>query len=121
MFHSIQFAGTHVILDLYGVCPTLLANESRLDEIMRAAVLKSGATILHSHFHHFGGDYGVTGVVVLAESHASIHTWPEKNYASIDIYMCGNCDPRIASGYLQSAMFAEYHTEQILYRGTECE
>jgi S-adenosylmethionine decarboxylase len=60
---------------------------------MRAAAEAAGATILHGHFHHFSPNGGVSGVLVLAESHISIHTWPERDYAAIDLFMCGACDP----------------------------
>ena len=53
----------------------------------------AGATILHSHFHHFSPNGGVSGVVVLAESHISIHTWPERNFAALDVFMCGDAKP----------------------------
>ncbi|WP_264802183.1 adenosylmethionine decarboxylase, partial [Ameyamaea chiangmaiensis] len=59
------------------------------------------ATILHSHFHHFTPNGGVSGVVVLAESHISIHTWPERNYAAVDIFMCGCCDPHLSIPVMQ--------------------
>ncbi len=60
---------------------------------LRQAATRAGATILHSHFHHFTPNGGVSGVVVLAESHISIHTWPERRFAAIDIFMCGACNP----------------------------
>ena len=53
----------------------------------------AGATVLHGHFQSFGPGQGVSGVLVLAESHISIHTWPDRRFAAIDIFMCGNCDP----------------------------
>ena len=64
-----------------------------IDRALRDAAEAAGATILHSHFHHFSPDGGVSGVLVLAESHISIHTWPERDFAAIDIFMCGACDP----------------------------
>jgi len=67
------------------------------------AALRAGATILHSHFHHFTPNGGVSGVVVLAESHISIHTWPERSFAAVDIFMCGACDPHDAVPVLRAA------------------
>jgi S-adenosylmethionine decarboxylase len=64
-----------------------------VDRVLRQAAADTGATILHGHFHHFGEGYGVSGVLVLAESHVSIHTWPERGYAALDIFVCGGCDP----------------------------
>ncbi len=89
---GIDFAGTHLIVDLRGA--------SRLDEIahiettLRKATEAAGATLLHLHLHHFTPNGGVSGVAVLAESHISIHTWPEREYAALDVFMCGDTRPR---------------------------
>ncbi len=96
-----RFAGTHLLVDLWGA--TNLDNPGLIDAALRAAAIRAGATILHSHFHHFTPNGGVSGVVVLAESHISIHTWPERAFAAIDIFMCGACDPRDAVPVLKAA------------------
>ena len=88
---GVKFAGTHLLLDLWGA--SNLTDPARIDVALRDAAEAAGATILHSHFHHFGPDGGVSGVLVLAESHISIHTWPERDFAAVDIFMCGACDP----------------------------
>ena len=81
-------AGTHLLIDCW--------QASRLDDIahieatLREAVEISGATLLHIHLHHFTPNGGVSGVAVLAESHISIHTWPERDYAALDVFMCGD-------------------------------
>ena len=79
--------GTHVLIDVRGA--GRLDEPAHLEAILRKAALAAGATILQSHFHHFGDDMGVTGVLMLAESHISIHTWPEIDFAALDIFMCG--------------------------------
>ena len=95
------FAGTHLIIDLWGA--------RRLDDIafiettLRQAVQLSGATLLHIHLHHFTPNAGVSGVAVLAESHISIHTWPERQYAALDVFMCGDADPYRAITVLRDA------------------
>jgi len=89
--NGVRYAGTHLIIDLWGA--TNLDDPGHIDAVLRAAAIASGATILHGHFHHFSPNGGVSGVLVLAESHVSIHTWPERDYAAIDIFMCGECDP----------------------------
>ena len=94
-------------MDLWGA--SNLADPALIDTALRLAAVKAGATILHSHFHHFTPNGGVSGVVVLAESHISIHTWPEREFAAIDIFMCGACDPHDAIPVLQSA----FHPERI--------
>ena len=70
-----------------------LTDPELIDRALRDAAEAANATILHSHFHHFGPDGGVSGVLVLAESHISIHTWPERDFAAMDIFMCGACNP----------------------------
>ncbi len=59
--------------------------------------------MLSDHFHHFGEGCGVSGVVVLAESHLSVHTWPENGYAAFDVFVCGTCDPLHAVPVLEAA------------------
>ena len=68
-------------------------------ETIEESVLRTGAKILHSYYHPFGDGMGVSGVTVLSESHISIHTWPERSFASIDVFMCGNCDPQTTINY----------------------
>ena len=96
-----RFAGTHLLVDLWDA--SNLADPDHIDSALREAAVLAGATILHSHFHHFTPNGGVSGVVVLAESHISIHTWPERNFAAIDIFMCGACDPHDAVPVLRRA------------------
>jgi S-adenosylmethionine decarboxylase len=87
---GLKFAGTHLLLDLWGA--SNLDDPEDIGKSLEEAALASEATILHTHMHHFTPT-GVSGVVVLAESHISIHTWPEKGFAAVDIFMCGACDP----------------------------
>jgi len=87
---GVLFAGTHLLIDLWGAIN--LNSPKEIEEVLKNCAIKCGATILHSHMHHFSPQ-GVSGVVVLAESHISIHTWPERQYVALDIFMCGNCNP----------------------------
>ncbi len=96
-----RFAGTHLLIDLWDA--NNLADPEHIDTALRAAAIEAGATILHSHFHHFTPNGGVSGVVVLAESHISIHTWPERSFAAVDIFMCGACNPHDAIPVLRTA------------------
>jgi S-adenosylmethionine decarboxylase len=91
---GVKFAGTHLIIDLWDA--TNLGDAEHIDAVLREAAIATGATILHGHFHHFGPGSGVSGVLVLAESHVSIHTWPERDYAALDIFVCGACNPYLA-------------------------
>ena len=88
---GIVYAGTHLILDLWNAHH--LDDLARIEQAMRDSVEVSGATLLHIHLHHFTPNGGVSGVAVLAESHISIHTWPERGYAALDIFMCGDTQP----------------------------
>ena len=94
------FAGSHLLVDLWGA--TNLDDPEVIDRALREAAITAGATILHGHFHHFTPNGGVSGVLVLAESHISIHTWPERDFAAIDVFMCGKCDPRRAVPVFQA-------------------
>lgn len=96
---GILFAGTHLLIDLWGA--TNLNSPEEIEQTLRQCAIESGATILHSHMHHFE-PHGVSGVVVLAESHISIHTWPERGYAALDVFMCGEANPYKAIDILKA-------------------
>ena len=102
---GVRFAGTHLIIDLWGA--TNLDDPAHIDDVLREAAIETGATILHGHFHHFQPNGGVSGVLVLAESHVSIHTWPEKAFAALDIFVCGVCDPYKAIPLLKKGFLPE--------------
>ncbi len=89
--HNTGTPGTHLILDLWDA--THLDDLSHIETTLRRCVTLSGATLLDIHLHHFTPNHGVTGVALLAESHISIHTWPEQGYAAVDIFMCGDTRP----------------------------
>lgn len=95
------FAGRHLLIDLWGAAG--LDDEDRIEAALRDCVAACGATLLNIHVHHFGGGGGISGVAVLAESHISVHTWPERGYAAIDIFMCGTCNPHAAVPVLKAA------------------
>lgn len=96
------FAGKHLIIDFFDA--DHLADPDFMCQVLREAVAASGATLLHLHCHHFGLEQGVSGVAVLAESHISVHTWPERGYAAFDIFMCGQADPSKALAVLEKAL-----------------
>jgi S-adenosylmethionine decarboxylase proenzyme len=79
--------GQHILLDLYQ-CNDQLSDVDWIEEVMLEAAKRSGATIVDTRFHAFSPQ-GVSGMVIIKESHLSIHTWPEHNFASVDIYTCG--------------------------------
>jgi S-adenosylmethionine decarboxylase len=85
----------------------LLRDAGRIESIMRAAAAAAGARVLSAHFHRFGGEGGVTGVLLLAESHLTVHTWPEVGLAAVDAFMCGGARAETAVDALCVAMRAE--------------
>ena len=89
--NGVLYAGGHVLADLWGA--TNLDNIEMIERALREAVDVCGATLLHIHLHHFSEGGGVSGVAVLAESHITVHTWPERSFAAFDIFMCGKCEP----------------------------
>lgn len=99
--NGVEFAGTHLLLDLWGA--THLDDIKRMEQAMRDIVKACGATLLHIHLHHFSPSGGVSGVAVLAESHISVHTWPERDYAAFDVFMCGDAQPENAMPVLKRA------------------
>jgi S-adenosylmethionine decarboxylase len=98
--------GTHVLIDVRG-CTSGLDDPAPLEAMMRDAAGAAGATVLEARFHHFGliGSEvgGVTGFLMLAESHISIHSWPERDYAALDIFMCGSARIEAAIAVIQRA------------------
>lgn len=110
-------AGIHLLADLHGVDPALLIASGDIDALLRSAALAAGARILHSHFHSFGPAMGVTGVLLLAESHISIHTWPEYGFAAADIFMCGDAQPRLALDIIERALAPASSKVQTIARG----
>jgi S-adenosylmethionine decarboxylase len=98
---GVTFAGSHLIVDFWEA--EGLDNKDGIEQAMRDAVDAAGATLLHIHLHTFTPSGGVSGVAVLAESHISVHTWPERGYAAFDVFMCGNAEPRKALAALEQA------------------
>lgn len=100
--HATQ--GRHVLADLHGITATWLTDVQALQNLLVEAAQHAGAHVLGAHFHHFGENAGVTGVVMLSESHISIHTWPEHGFAALDIFMCGQARPASALQYVRQAL-----------------
>jgi S-adenosylmethionine decarboxylase len=112
-----QPAGTHLLADLHGIAPAQLLDAGAIDAILRSAAEAAGARILHGHFHAFGPGQGVTGVLLLAESHISIHTWPEAGFAAVDIFMCGGARPQLALARIEAALRPDMKQVRTVARG----
>lgn len=98
--------GRHVHLDLYECTAGLLVVPADSERFLNEAARQMNATIVGSHFHAFN-PHGVSGVVVIAESHLTIHTWPEHAYAAVDIFSCGELDLDAGVAYLVEAFGAK--------------
>lgn len=96
-----EFAGTHLIVDFWEA--EGLDDIGRMERALRDAVAAGGATLLHIHLHHFDENGGISGVAVLAESHISVHTWPERDFAAFDVFMCGDAEPERSIAALEAA------------------
>jgi S-adenosylmethionine decarboxylase len=114
--NGVRCAGTHLIIDLHGA--KRLNDIDHIEATLRRCVDASRATLLHIHLHHFQPS-GVSGVAVLAESHISIHTWPEAGYAALDVFMCGSADPDKCVPVLKEAFSAERVGVNELLRGQD--
>src|SRR5690606_30696687 len=100
--NGIRCAGTHLLIDLHGA--ERLDDLAYIEATLKRCVEVAGATLLHIHLHHFTPNFGVSGVAVLAESHISIHSWPENGYAALDVFMCGKAKPEACVPILREAL-----------------
>ena len=111
------FAGMHLIIDLENA--QRLDDPEHIESSLILAAEVAGATVLSSDFHIFTPNNGVSGVIVLAESHISIHTWPERNFAAVDVFMCGGADPMKTIDSLKQAFSPERISLQEIKRGLQ--
>ncbi|RJX23693.1 MAG: S-adenosylmethionine decarboxylase proenzyme [Dethiobacter sp.] len=109
--------GRHVLAEFYGCSPDILNNTAKIEQIMVNAALEAGAEIREVVFHEFTPQ-GVSGVVVISESHLAIHTWPEFGYAAVDVFTCGTTvDPWVSCYYLKKHFTAERMAAKEIKRG----
>ena len=116
-----DMVGKHCILELYECDPSRLDDESFLRTTITTAAKRAGATLLNLITHRFEPQ-GVTGLALLAESHISIHTWPESGYAAVDVFTCGDHTmPEQACAVLCEALLAKRHALKSFLRETPAE
>ncbi|MCB0635033.1 MAG: adenosylmethionine decarboxylase [Lewinella sp.] len=115
---NFQPLGRHILLELYDCPRALLDDQVGLEGQLRQAALAMGATVVTSCFHQFS-PYGVSGVVVIQESHLTIHTWPEHGYAAVDIFTCGAIDLDAGVRHLEQALQAGSCQWQLIHRGLD--
>lgn len=113
------FEGLHVLGEFYEVCPKLLNDAWFLQEILEKAISKSGATLCSWQVKIFEPT-GLTLVALLAESHVSVHTYPEYGALFFDAFTCGNtCDPQVIAQILMEALEVKRKTLRLVYRGSK--
>ncbi len=113
---EVSHQSKHLLLELYGCDCEKLNDESFLRCILNRAAKLANATVLHLISNKFEPQ-GVTAIALLAESHISIHTWPESNYSAVDIFTCGqNMLPELASQYLIVSLVAQEHSLRVINR-----
>jgi S-adenosylmethionine decarboxylase len=116
---KLKALGTHIVCELSGCSSEALTDVDAVQSMMIAAATAARATIMESAFHRFEPQ-GVSGTVILAESHLSIHTWPEKGYAAMDFYTCGDhTDPWLACEHAAKALGARRMLTTEFKRGIE--
>jgi len=109
--------GRHVLAEFYGCPPEILNDIHGIERTMVDAALEAGAEVREVAFHKFSPQ-GVSGVVVISESHLAIHTWPELGYAAVDVFTCGKTvDPWVSCNYLREHFSADRMSAQEISRG----
>jgi S-adenosylmethionine decarboxylase proenzyme len=108
--------GDHYLIDFCDCDPEVIKSVDPIRKIVLRAAKECGATILENFFHQFE-PVGVSGVVMIAESHISIHTWPEEGFAAVDIFTCGNMQPQVAVDIMRENFRAREATMKTVIRG----
>ena len=109
--------GRHILAEIYGCDSEILNNKDSIEKIMVESALKAGAEVREVTFHKFSPQ-GVSGVVIISESHLTIHTWPELGYAAVDIFTCGDkINPWDACNYMTELFKAKNMTATEVKRG----
>jgi S-adenosylmethionine decarboxylase len=109
--------GRHLLVELHDCDKEALNDLGFLRDVMLKAAIDCGAVVLGDSFHHFTPQ-GVSGVVIIAESHLSIHTWPEYGYAAVDVFTCGtSVAPEKAAEILIEALRSQNHSLMEIQRG----
>ncbi|XAT64250.1 adenosylmethionine decarboxylase [Geoglobus acetivorans] len=105
--------GTHIIVEASGCSPDVLSDPKKIERIFKDAAKHAKMTVKASHFFKFM-PAGVSGAVIIAESHISIHTWPELGYAAIDVYTCGESNPEEAVDFILERIGAKHaHVSEV--------
>jgi S-adenosylmethionine decarboxylase proenzyme len=110
--------GKHILVELYECDQKLLNNHAKIQDLFVSSAKMAKATVVTSEFHQFN-PYGVSGAVIIAESHLTIHTWPEYGYAAVDVFTCGEeVDPWVCVKEIVRVLKPKSHTALEMRRGT---
>jgi spermidine synthase len=109
--------GNHILVEFMSCDPHIMNDVASIERDMVGAAQKAGATVINSTFHHFS-PYGVSGVVVIQESHLAIHTWPEYGYAAVDLFTCGEMNAWISFDYLKECFKSKSYSAIEMKRGS---
>lgn len=114
---KLEQLGRHILVEYYNCDKEILKDHKLIEEMMIDAATKANATVVQSVFHLFN-PWGVSGAVVISESHLTIHTWPEFGYAAVDLFTCGDTvNPWIAFDHLNDELKAERSESMEVTRG----
>ena len=114
---TVMALGYHLLTEFYGCGHDILDDVGAIKNVMDGAAVASGASIVESVFHRYN-PHGVSGVVVIEESHLAIHTWPEYGYAAVDLFTCGeDVDPWKAHDFLRKALAPQSTSTKEIIRG----
>jgi S-adenosylmethionine decarboxylase proenzyme len=112
-----EILGKQTMLEMYGCATQYLNDVAYIEQMMLEAARRAHTTVVQQFFHQFS-PFGVSGTVVIAESHINIHTWPEHDFAAVDLFTCGkDMDVTAACQYLAEALQAQQHTIKTYERG----
>lgn len=115
--NDMEYLGKHILVEYYNCSSDHLNDRDFIEKIMNEAATLANATIVQSVFHHFN-PYGISGAVIIAESHLSIHTWPEYQFAAVDVFTCGETlNPWLAFEHLKAELKAERFEHKDIKRG----
>ncbi|WP_354109842.1 adenosylmethionine decarboxylase [Bradyrhizobium sp. S3.12.5] len=112
---ALSTGATHILIELWGA--KNLDDPAIAEDAIRKAIRATSATLLHLHVHKFCPGHGVSAIALLAESHITLHTWPERSYAAADVFVCGDCDPASAVPILVQAFQPERSDVRSFRRG----
>ncbi len=114
---KLETLGRHILIEFYNCNEETMASPELIEKYMNEAARIANATIVDSVFHHFN-PYGVSGAVIISESHLAIHTWPEYGYAAVDVFTCGDkINPWTAFDYLEKVFEADRSESVEIPRG----